>query len=433
MTTSLELFETCDKNSLKAQIHMKKDNRDKPDFVRVFDRIFRPSEVATLLGIKASRLNQNKGKEKNNIHFPERVVDKNSGKEVGYDLTGFLQLTQYFGLLPKQQHPQIEEKGAATIAIINQKGGVAKTTTALNTAQSLALKGYKVCLVEIDGQCSLTDQFNIEPIHKDNLDEYGEPYHIHDYLLSVNDLDGNYYNSTRRADCDFSGPTDFKLPHPVNLIHKTHWEGAIDIIPGVDALSRADLEMQAMITHKNKTYPYIFSERLKVVLDDIKKVTDYDIFIIDSPPLISLLTTTITFASDILYVPLQPSRIAVNSTLKFFSGHRETLESLHSAGITSELKDIKILFVQTKSKHLKHFSYYSSLFGLYFKEKVMRLTCPQTKALENADSVDKNLFELNKSTFPGDAKTYLRAVSIYDELAEEILSNLFELYWTENN
>ena len=138
------------------------------------------------------------------------------------------------------------------ITIINRKGGVAKTTTAKNIAAGLSEQGYKVLLIDLDGQASLTIDFEA-PTNAGNSLE----------LLT----------QTREA---------------TELI--THTQQG-DIIPASAALAGAD----SIITETGKEY------RLKEALEPLYK--KYDYIIIDTPPALGTLTVNALTACDSVIIP----------------------------------------------------------------------------------------------------------------------------------
>ena len=148
---------------------------------------------------------------------------------------------------------------AKTIAITNQKGGVGKSTTAINLASCLWELGKNVLVVDIDPQGNTTSGFGID---KDEL-----KYSVYDLLI------GN---------CSVKDAT-LSMEYP-----------KLDIIPSSISLSGAEIELLEL---KDKEY------RLK---DSLELVKDgYDYIYIDCPPSLSMLTINALTAADELLIPLQ--------------------------------------------------------------------------------------------------------------------------------
>ena len=143
-----------------------------------------------------------------------------------------------------------------TLTLSNQKGGVAKTTTAGALASGLAQRGYKVIVVDLDPQCNLSLGSGADILNMDQT------------LYDV-----------------FKGTAD--LP---DLIQKT--DLGYDLITGGLTLAGADMDF----TQTGREF------MLKEALDEIR--TDYDFCIIDTPPTLGILTVNALTASDGVVIPL---------------------------------------------------------------------------------------------------------------------------------
>ena len=151
------------------------------------------------------------------------------------------------------------------ISISNHKGGVGKTTSALNIGAGLNKLGKKVLLKDLDPQANLSQS------------------------LGVIDQDKNIYGAIRG---------EYKL-QPINIIK------GMDLIPSTLDLSGAEVELSGEAGRE-----YI----LKELIDPIKK--QYDYVIIDSPPSLGLLTINSFTASDEVLIPLQAQYLAIQGLTK---------------------------------------------------------------------------------------------------------------------
>lgn len=146
-----------------------------------------------------------------------------------------------------------------TIVIANQKGGVGKTTTAINLSAALAEKGKRVLVIDIDPQGNTTSGFGIEKEEQANT--------VYELLLGDSEI----------KDC----------------IIETEFDG-LKIIPSNVNLAAAEIEL---VEIENNQYI------LKNALDQVK--SKYDFVIIDCPPSLNMLTINAMCAGDTVIVPIQ--------------------------------------------------------------------------------------------------------------------------------
>jgi chromosome partitioning protein len=163
--------------------------------------------------------------------------------------------------------------GPRVIAIMNQKGGVGKTTTTLNLGAALAQRGKRVLLVDLDPQANLT---------------LGLGKRAADLSVSVYEL------------------LTAQKPDTAKLIVETSWE-RLHLIPSHIDLSGAEIEMITMIGRESK---------LVKALEGVRR--NYDYILIDCLPSLSLLTVNAMAASTEVLVPLQAHPFALEGLGKLF-------------------------------------------------------------------------------------------------------------------
>ncbi len=153
------------------------------------------------------------------------------------------------------------------IAIANQKGGVGKTTTAINLGAALAEAGKKVLLIDLDPQGNASTGLGIEREQRD--------------LTTYDVLSG-----------------DAKIGV---AILKSNFDG-VDIIPATTDLSSADIEL---LNSKNR------SSLLKQALENDEVISKYHYILIDCPPSLNILTVNAMVAAASIIVPLQSEFFAL--------------------------------------------------------------------------------------------------------------------------
>jgi len=210
---------------------------------------------------------------------------------------------------------------AKIVAVANFKGGVGKTSTAAHLAMSAALDGYKVLVVDLDSQGSMTSIFGgrVE-------DEWGTIFP----LLARHYAEALRAENQRRIDRgDPPQPLDETLSEAVGMtakdvIRPTHWPN-IDLIGAQLNLywSEFQIPVWRMATRGWKLW-----EALSGSLETDGVLDDYDIVFIDTPPALGYLTINGLAAADILLVPFGASFLEFDSTGRFFDMLHATFASI---------------------------------------------------------------------------------------------------------
>ncbi len=213
---------------------------------------------------------------------------------------------------------------AKLVAITNVKRGVGKTSTAAHLAMSAALDGYKVLVIDLDSQASMTSIFGGS---------------VEDEWQTVFPLLARHYakhlqsDNQRRMDRgDNPIPLDDTLTKALgstaqDLIQATHWPN-IDLIGAQLNLSSAEFQIPIW---RMQGRGWKLWDALTDMLEESNVLDAYDIIFIDTPPVLGHLTITGLAAADILLVPTGASFHEFESTGRFFDLLHTTFQSIEDS------------------------------------------------------------------------------------------------------
>ena len=248
------------------------------------------------------------------------------------------------------------------IAVTNQKGGVGKTTTAVNTAAGIAKLGKKVLLIDIDPQGNATSGVGVD---KRSV-EYSS------YSVMVDDVKAE------------------------DAIVHTKFDN-LDLIPSGIELAAAEIELVEADRRESK---------LKNALALIK--SSYDYIFIDCPPSLGLITTNAFCAADTLLVPIQPEYYALEGLSQLISTVRKIKrrynQYLDIEGVLLTMYDGRLNLTQQVVEEVKRF----------FPRKVFSAVIPRGVRLSEAPSFGMPIMYFDKSC---------KGAVSYMDLCEEIIEN----------
>ena len=212
---------------------------------------------------------------------------------------------------------------AKIVAVANFKGGVGKTSTAAHLAMSAALDGYRVLIVDLDSQGSMTSMFGGRVASEwDTV----FPLIARDYAL------GLQAENRRRAERgDAPLPLEDMLAEALSrtasdVIQKTHWPN-VDLIGAQLNLYWAEFQIPVW---RMSLRGWKLWEALERALERDAVLQRYDIVILDTPPALGYLTINGLTAADILLVPVGASFLEFDSTGRFFDMLHSTFQSIEA-------------------------------------------------------------------------------------------------------
>ena len=210
---------------------------------------------------------------------------------------------------------------AKIVAVANFKGGVGKTSTAAHLAMSAALDGYRVLVVDLDSQGSMTSIFGGEV-----ADEWGTVFPL---------LARHYARHLRLSNVgriergEAPVPIDDTLNDALKvtaqgIIHPTHWPN-IDLIGAQLNLYWAEFQIPVW---RMAARGWKLWDALSESLAEDGVLDQYDIIFLDTPPALGYLTINGLSAADILLVPMGASFLEFDSTGRFFDMLHSTFASI---------------------------------------------------------------------------------------------------------
>jgi chromosome partitioning protein len=341
-----------------------------PDHRKILDLRFSISRAAEMIGRTPEAIRQAEA----DGRLPAPRL-KETGRREGYSLAEVNAMRDAFGTRPRRG----EGDPPIVLAVQNFKGGVGKSTLACHLAQNLALKGYRVAVVDCDSQASSTTIFGLNPDMDVRDEDTLLPFFVH------------------------GGEPDLRY-----ALRQTAWPG-IDLIPANLGLYQAEYEAAARLRGNPDAL-----ERLRLGVEGI--ADGYDVVILDPPPALGMISLGVLRAANALLIPTPPSTVDFASTAHFLRMIVETLEVLEAHGLGRRgyhfLRVIGTKVDEGKSAHTQIRQMMEAVFGA----DMLANSLLDSAEIDNANVQLRTVYELSGPA----SRTHERCRNNLDRLNEEI-------------
>ena len=353
---------------------------------RLRDRIYAPGTAKTLdLRFNVRKAADMVGRSEKLIRdaeadgrLPEAQKDEETGRRTGYSLADVNRMREVFGTLPHRA----PSDPAMVLAIQNFKGGVGKSTVVCHLAQYLALKGYRVCVIDCDSQASTTSVFGLNPD------------------IDVDEDEDTLYPFFRHG-----GPASLHY-----ALRATYWPG-IALIPANLGLYDAEYEFAARMAREQG----FVLDRLRAGIETIKD--QFDVILLDPPPALGMISLSVLRAANALVIPAPPNNIDFASTAHFLKMMGATLSELARMGGDRDYAFVKILATKMndgKSAHVAIKRMMDAVFPLDMMQAVLK----DSAEIDNATANLSSVYELHGA--PTRSETHKRCRAYLDAVNREI-------------
>lgn len=254
------------------------------------------------------------------------------------------------------------------IACVNEKGGVAKTTTVKNLSIGLAMEGKRVLAIDLDPSCNLTSS------------------------IGIFDNDGDDIMSIFKVAQTFSD-----IPEEIGIIH--HEEG-IDFIPSTSKLHEYEKELNSVMQREVILRWYISSIRDK-----------YDYVFIDCPAGLGVYTSNALFAADSIIIPVEPQFLGAGAMQNVF-GLVNQIRRLNGTNVKPDILGILFTKVRINTNNDRELIDY---FKTEYKDKIniFNTYIPHSVRFSESDGEGKSIYAYSPKT---------SAAMTYGDLIKEFIA-----------
>lgn len=322
--------------------------------------------------------------------LPEPQKDPVTGRRTGYTLADVNRMREVFGTLPRRG----EGDPATVLAVQNFKGGVGKSTVVVHLAQYLALRGYRVCVIDCDSQGSTTSIFGLNPdVDVDEDEDTLYPYFRH------------------------GGPSTLHY-----ALRATYWPG-IAMIPANLGLYDAEYEFAARMLREQS----FVLDRLRAGIETISD--QFDVILLDPPPALGMISLSVLRAANALIIPAPPNNIDFGSTAHFLKMMGATLNELAEHGGARGYNFVKILATKMNDQKSAHQAI-RRVMEAVFPNDLLQATLKDSAEIDNATA---NLMSVYEITGAGARTDTHRRCRVYLDAVGREVETLIRKTWPSHH
>lgn len=371
---------------------------------RIQKRRWGTTQAAEMAGISHSLLYA--AEKDGRLPPPDFRVDTAKKVRSGYTMNHINRMREVFETAPRKP----SDLSASIIGILNLKGGSQKTTTCHMFSQYLAMRGYRVLLLDTDPQGSLSFFYGKRPDDNVHYENTIAPFFLEDDAALV---EAGHPEGASRS-----------LHY---AIQKTYWDN-IDIIPSCLQNLNIDLMMPKVMDESE--VPFI--DRIMKLRSGLIEVgKDYDFIIVDGTPSLNISTLNVVSACDMCFVPTPAAMLDYASTLQFAGLVAETIETYNESKIYPNVPDIR--FFITKYSGSSYAQFMGQIIRKVFtveRGDVLSNEAHASDEIGKATNSTYSIYEQNPSE-SDNRKRLKTTIEMFDKLFSEMHDAAWETCFDE--
>ena len=349
----------------------------------------KPAKIAPSFSIK--EMCELLGVDRNQLRSAQKKLNMLFDADLGKSKTTF-SLIDFFSLGESLQlfKTKPEGKKAFVLVIASYKGGVSKTTTAINLAHGLSLKGLgKGLVIDLDGQSSASTLMGLSPEFEEDT------MTVMDYIFG-------------------------DVPSLRDCIQESYWHN-LDIISGSSAIHGAETFFAGQLRKNAQTnVPYEYWNVLSVGLEELRD--EYSFIVIDTSPSLGFLTQNAMLAADGLISPLPNQALDVASMAQFWDVFADNVKYF-PAMMDKNYEFVEILMSKTPPESSDIGTEVKKWIKHSYGAHVSDISIPDSVIASKVAAVYSTVFEISEKDLPKESyRRYKEPVKAYvDHIHQQIL------------